>query len=114
MNIIIRLQQQHGSWVAAKAASKVYQLGDSREDKEIKRSTRWNKGTWVVQVEQYDEDTANPDSSTNSTMFCLGKQQCMNWLCDCGVNADHLMYRVTSSIGVCTRRATSESHLVSD
>ena len=69
LNIIIRLQQQHGSWVAAKAASKVYQLGDSKEDKEIKRSTRWNKGTWVVQVEQYEEDTANPDSSTNSTMF---------------------------------------------
>ena len=88
MNIIIRLQQQHGSWVAAKAASKVYQLGDSKEDKEIKRSTRWNKGTWVVQVEQYEEDTANPDSSTNSTMFCLGKQRCKNWLCDCGVNAD--------------------------
>ena len=34
----------------AKACSKVYQLKDMQEDREIRRNTRWNKGTWVVQI----------------------------------------------------------------
>ena len=88
MNIVVRLQQQHGSWVAAKACSKVYQLKDTQEDREIRRNTRWNKGTWVVQVEQYDKCEKAECENDSEQQYRLGKQRCKSWLCNCGVNAD--------------------------
>ena len=70
-----------GQWYAAAEAARIMSADKTTDAKSasvldgcvsaIERG--WNKGTWVVQVEQYDEDTANPGSSTNSTMFCLGK-----------------------------------------
>ena len=90
MNIVVRLQQQHGSWVAAKACSKVYQLKDTLEDREIRRNTRWNKGTWVVQVEQYDKCEKGECEDDIEQQYRLGKQRCKSWLwlCNCGVNAE--------------------------
>ena len=77
MNIVVRLQQQHGSWVAAKACSKVYQLKDTQEDREIRRNTRWNKGTRVVQVEQYDKCEKGECENDGEQQYRLGKR------CEC-------------------------------
>ena len=52
------------------------------------RNTRWNKGTWVVQVEQYDKCEKGESENDSEQQYRLGKQRCKSWLCNCGVNAE--------------------------
>lgn len=108
VSIVIRLGQNGGSYVLAKAFSKVYALSDSAEDNSIKKLNHWKKGEVVVQVEQYDveEQPASGSAGTKPGLinkeFCLSRTRCKNWLAECGVNQAVPCYKRHRSVYLAT------------
>lgn len=101
VNIVIRVGQEAGSYVLAKAASKVYPLGDSAEDMALKRLHNWKKGMEVVQVEQYEvenpvDERGNVKFTTSDPLkkdYCLRRTRCRKWLECCGENQEEPCYK---------------------